>query len=343
MLLVQLSGQTLGGTSVFNFLKLPGTPQLTALGTVNISHPSNDVGLAFNNPALLRPSMHTQLNAVFNSFYAGIDAYQLSMGFHNEKLATDFLWGLHYINYGTIDETDMAGNDLGTLRPTDWVMQVAASRSYLEKWNYGATLKFISSNYGQYRSNGIAMDVGVQYSDTSHLLSIALLAKNMGFQLRQYEGTDPADLPFDLQVGITKRLRNAPLSFSFTVHHLHQFNINYNDTVFNNDNGMDNGSDASFTLDKLFQHFVLASTIYLGDRVEVQAGYNFLRRQELNIGEGGNGVNGFSFGAAVLLNKLSIRYAWSAYQSNTGYNQFGLNLPLNQYFGLGKLGKRVGW
>jgi hypothetical protein len=48
-----MPAQTLGGSSVFNFLKLPHTPQLTALGGINVSHPSNDIGLAFNNPALV--------------------------------------------------------------------------------------------------------------------------------------------------------------------------------------------------------------------------------------------------------------------------------------------------
>ena len=340
---LNMSAQTLGGSSVFNFLKMPNTPQLTALGGINLTQPSNDVGLAFANPALLRPGMHTQLNPVFNSFYADIKTYQLALGYRSEPLKTNFLYGLHYFSYGSINETDAAGNDLGTLRPTDWVMQIAASRAYLQRWHYGAALKFVSSNYGQYRSNGIAMDVGVHYSDTAHLLSVSLQAKNMGFQLKQYAGTDPADLPFDLQVGLTKRLKNAPLSFSVTAHHLHQFNIAYNDTSFNNDNDFDNVSSAGFSLDKLFRHFVFATTVYIVDRVEVQAGYNFLRRKELNIGSGGNGLNGFSFGAAVLLNKLTIRYARAQYQSNTGYNQLGLNLQLNQYFGLGKFGERIGW
>jgi hypothetical protein len=109
-------------------------------------------------------------------------------------------------------------------------MQVSASRSYLEKWNYGATIKFINSNYGQYRSNGVAMDIGVLYSDTAHLFYASVLAKNMGFQLKKYNGADPDDLPFDLQVGITKRLENAPFSFSVSAHHLHRFNMQYNDT-----------------------------------------------------------------------------------------------------------------
>jgi hypothetical protein len=340
---VSVNAQTIGGNTVFNFLNVPHTPQLAALGGINTSQISNDIGLAFNNPALLRPSMHSQLNAVFNGFYAGISSYHLSLGYHHPKLNTNFQWGLNYFNYGSTQETDASGNILGQFRPTDWVMQVSASRSYLEKWNYGATVKFISSNYGQYKSNGIAVDVGLLYRDSAKLFSASLLAKNMGSQLKKYDGTDPGDLPFDLQVGISKRLDKAPFGFSVTAHHLHHFDISYNDTVFNNDNGFENGSQKKFTIDKLFRHFVFATTIYFGDKVEVTAGYNHLRRQELNIGKGGNGLNGFSLGAALVLEKLHVRYSRSHYQNNTGYNQFGLNLVLNKYFGLGKWGEKIGW
>ncbi len=343
ILVIQLDAQTLGGSSVFNFLKLSNTPQLTALGGVNVSQTSNDVGLAFNNPALLKPSMHTQMNAVFNNFYGGIKVYHLSLGYRNTKLNTNFSWGLNYFGYGNISETDASGNVLGKFRPTDWVMQVSASRNYLEKWNYGATLKFINSNYGQYRSNGLAMDVGVLYHDSSKLFSASLIAKNMGFQLKKYDGTNADDLPFDLQIGLTKRLANAPFSFSITAQRVHQFDIRYNDTTFNNENGFANGSAKKFSFDKLLNHFVLATTIYAGDRVEVIAGYNFLRRKELNIGNAGNGLNGFSLGVGVLLGKLQIRYARAYYQNSSAYNQLGLNMQLNEYFGLGKFGEKIGW
>lgn len=342
-LITRVFSQTLGGSSVFNFLKLSNTPQITALGGVNVSQTTNDVGLSFNNPALLKPEMHTQMNAVFNNFYGGIKVYHLSLGYHSEKLNTNFSCGLNYFGYGNISETDASGNMLGNFRPTDWVMQVSASRSYLDKWNYGGTLKFISSNYGQYSSNGVAMDVGVLYQDSSKLFSASILAKNLGFQLRKYDGTEPDDLPFDLQVGITKRLRSAPFSFSLTAQKLHQFNILYNDSVFNNENGFVNGSTKKFSFNKLVNHFVLASTIYLGDRVEAIVGYNFLRRHELNIGNSGNGLNGFSLGAGVLFGKLQIRYARAYYQNNSAFNQVGLNMKLNEYFGLGKFGERIGW
>jgi hypothetical protein len=340
---VQMKAQTIGGNTVFNFLKLPATPQLTALGGINVSQVSNDVGLAFNNPALLRKEMHTQMNAVFNSLYSGISSYNLSFGYHHKKINTNFLWGLNYLDYGSLQQTDASGNLLGQFRPTDWVMQLSASGSYLEKWNYGATVKFINSNYGQYRSNGMAVDIGLLYHDSAKLFSASLVAKNMGTQLKKYDGTDPDDLPFDLQAGVTRRLENSPFSFSFTAHHLHRFDIRYNDAGFNSDNDFRNDSTKKFTFDKLFRHFVLATTVYLGDKVEVVAGYNYLRRKELNIENAGNGLTGFSLGVSLLLNKLQIRYGRSHYQNNTAYNQFGLNITLNQYFGLGKFGERIGW
>jgi hypothetical protein len=187
------------------------------------------------------------------------------------------------------------------------------------------------------------MDIGVLFHDSSKLFSTSVVAKNIGTQLKKYDGTDPDDLPFDLQIGITKRLEKAPFSFSLTAQRIHQFNISYNDTSFNNENSFANGSTKKFSFDKLFRHLVFATTVYLGDRVDVIAGYNFLRRKELSIGNAGNGLNGFSLGAGVMLGKLQVRYARAYYQNNTAYNQLGLNMKLNEYFGLGKFGEKIGW
>ncbi|MBI5373746.1 MAG: type IX secretion system protein PorQ [Sphingobacteriales bacterium] len=333
--------QVLGGRSVFNFLRFSHTPQLTALGGVNISQPSQDIGMAFDNPALFRPAMHGQLNAVFNDFYGGIKVFHLSFGYHHPKLNTDFTWGLNFFNYGSSTETDAGGNILGRFRPVDWVMQLGASRSYLEKWTYGATVKFISSNYGVYRSNGIAADVAVLFRDSTKLFSASFMVKNLGVQLKKY-GNEREELPFDLQAGITRRLARAPFSFSITAQRLHQYNLQYNDTAFNNENGYRN-NPAKFSLGKITDHLVLGATIHIHERVEVQAGYNFLRRRELNLGNAGNGLNGFSAGVSVFLGKLTMRYARSYYQAGSALNQVGFNLPLNRYFGLGKFGERVGW
>jgi hypothetical protein len=340
--LTRISAQTLGGNSIFNFLKLPNTPQLTALGGIHVSQPSDDIGLASYNPALLKDNMHSQMNVVFNDFYAGIKSYHVTVGYHHTNSDLNFAWGLNYFDYGNITQTDAGGNIMGKFRPTDWVMQFSASKKYLQRWNYGISMKFIFSGYGDYSSNGIALDAGILYDDSSKGFSASFLVKNLGFQLKEYNGATGDDLPFDLQAGITKRLEHAPFSFSFTAHHLHLFDLNYNDTTFNNENGFEN-EGGKFSFDKIFRHFVLSATVYAGDFVEIMAGYNHLRRKELNIGSSGNGLNGFSAGVGVILPKLQIRFARSHYQGNTGYNQLGLNLKLNEYFGLGKLGERIHW
>ena len=326
--------QVLGGRSVFNFLRFSHTPQLTALGGVNISQPSDDAGMTFQNPVLFTAAQHTQLNAVFNDFYGGIKVFHLSMAFHQEKLNTDFTGGLVFFNYGNTTETDAAGNILGKFRPVDFVLQAGASRRYLERWRYGMNLKFISSSYGQYRATGLAVDVAVGYRDTANGLSAAFMIKNAGTQLTAYAG-EKEELPFELQAGITKRLAHAPFSFSLTGQRLHQPDIFYADTVFNSANGYRNPS-SSFTIGKLMDHLVLGATVHVHPKIELQAGYNFLRRRELTVGNTANGLNGFSLGTGVFLGKISLRYARAWYQSNSAVNQLGLNLPLNQYMHFGK-------
>lgn len=336
--------QTLGGNSVFNFLNLPNTPQLTALGGINVSAITQDIGLSFNNPSLLREDMHGQFTAVFNSMYAGIKNYHAMLGFYNKKLVTNFAAGIFYFDYGSISQTDASGNVMGTFHPVDYVAQLSASRKYLAKWNYGATVKFLNSNYGLYRSNGIALDAGAAYYDSAKLFQFSLVAKNMGVQLKKYAGSAGDELPFDMQIGITKRLEKAPIQFSVTAHHIYRFDVLYRDTAFNNANNFDqNNGKKNLAIDKFFRHFVFATQVFIGDKIEITGAYNHLRRAELNISNSANGLNGFSIGAGVLFAKIQIRYARAYYQSTSAYNQLGINLILIEYFSLGNFGEKAGW
>ncbi len=321
-------GQTLGGSAAYNFLKLPATPWQTASGGLNVSLKANEVGFSFHNPALLDASLHSQVNVSFNSFLGGIKTYALTGAYHHEKYKTSFGGQLYFVNYGAMPQTDAAGNEMGEFRPSDFVMQVSAARQYGERISYGATLKFINSNYGIYKSSALAMDVGLHYSDTAHLFYAGLLATNMGTQLKTYAG-ESEDLPFDLQIGITKKLAKAPLGFSLTAQHLHRFDILYNDTTFNAENSL--SANKGF-FNKLFNHFIIATHIYAGTHLEATIGYNRLRRSELNIGSTGNGLNGFSLGLRVIFQKLQVLYARSNYQKNVSYNQLGLTMNLQQLF-----------
>jgi hypothetical protein len=317
--------QTLGGGNTYAFLKMPAGPQLTALGSANVSVLSGDISMSAHNPALLRKEMDRQMLASFNIFQ-GIRQMNGMVGFHSERLQTNFSGGIDHIHYGEGVQTDAAGNILGNFRANDYAIRLAFSRRYLSRWHYGATLKYVNSTYGMYSSQAVMADVGINYLDSGRMLQVGFVAKNMGLQLTSYAGQGE-DLPFDLQMGITKRLLHAPLQFSLTAHRLHQFDILYRDTVFNIDNYGNAGKDGF--ADKLFRHLIFSVQAFVGERVELTLGYDFLRRAELGITRSANGMTGFSMGAGVSLKRMQVRYAGSAYQNGISYHQFGLNLDLS--------------
>jgi hypothetical protein len=307
--------QVAGGNAVYNFLKLPVSPLQTALGGENISVISNDVTMGYQTPALLRQEMDRQLAFVFTSIPGNIKTLHFTGDIYKASWGTNFATSVQYFNYGKIAETDAAGNEYGSFNPRDFIVQVAASRKYLDHWYYGTAIKFIQSNYGQYRSSAVAMDIGINYADSSGKWQAGLLLRNMGAQLRNYTSGEQENLPFDLQLGITKRLQKAPIQFSLTIHQLHRL-ILYNE-------------DSTGAFDHIMQHMVFATQFFIGDKIEITGGYNHLHRRELVIPNSANGLTGFSFGLGVLLPKLQLRYA-SAFQSNNkAYHQFGLNIQLH--------------
>ncbi|MBC7721815.1 MAG: type IX secretion system protein PorQ, partial [Pedobacter sp.] len=261
--------------------------------------------------------------ASFNNFLAGVKNYSLSTGFHLAKANTNLGFGINYFNYGIIPQTDAIGYVYGTFSPNDYVVQVNASKQYKEHFWLGSTLKFISSSYGQYTSNGVAIDVGVTYFDTINQLQISVLVKNIGTQLKTYNNSDKKEeLPFDIQFGITKRLVKAPIQFSLTAQHLQQLSINYNDTTFNASEGNDNSKND--LLSKTLSHLIVASQFFIGDKLELTAAYNFLRSRDLNAYNVSNSLNGFTMGVGVKLKKLQIRYGTGFYQRNM-FHQISLN------------------
>ncbi len=311
---------------------------------MNISQQNNDLSLALQNPALLRSSMHTQLQVNYAGYFAGVKYTHFAMAYHVGSLQTTFATSLQYVGYGEVTHTDAAGNVLGTFRPGDFAWQVSASRKYLEKWYYGLSVKYIRSRYMQYRATGIGTDVGIAFQDTARGWQAGLMAKNMGSQFTSY-GAEKEPLPFDLQIGISKRLAHLPLQLSATLHHIYQFDIRYADPAYEEGTIIGNG-DTIRTRggagDKIFRHFVLAAQFEVGRYVELTAAYNHLRRRELSL-LNQQGLGGFSFGIGVIVQKIQLRFARSWYQRAVAFNHLGISLPLNQWTGFGKFGDRLGW
>jgi hypothetical protein len=58
--------QTLGGNAVYNFLKLSNTSQLIALGGINISQPSTDVGMVLGKLQVRHEIAYYQNSTTYN-------------------------------------------------------------------------------------------------------------------------------------------------------------------------------------------------------------------------------------------------------------------------------------
>lgn len=342
------SAQVTGGEHVFEFLRLPQSPHISALGGINVSNPSREIALALQNPALMRPALHNELGLAYNNYYAGISIANLAYGYHVPKLAnTSFVLGIQYINYGNFDVTDLGGNTIGSVRATDFALSLGASHAYGERWRYGGALKLAYSSLADKSALGLMADVGISYTDTTNLISFGACAKNIGFMLQQYQFSGNEPLPFDLQMSVSKRFAHLPLRLMATLHHLYEWDVRYNNPGDIESNTLLGTPDSSSITgahfaDKLFRHFIFAAELVPGNRLTLTVSYNHLHRGELAIKDK-TGLAGFAFGVGLNLNKFQVHYARSYYHIAGAYNEFGLSMRLGKITGIGHATEKWGW
>ena len=314
--------QTTAGNAVYQFLKLPYSAKSTSLGGINISSIGDDLGLAMMQPALLSTKLDGEFQLSVKPYFAGIQQYDLNGA---NKLKSDWVigWGVHYMDYGSIAQTDMLGNEYGSFNPNEYAIQLGVAKTYQEYFHFGTQIKFIQSNYGQYRSNGIAMDVGLRYLAPYGLSQWSILLQNVGTQLKYFQVKE--ELPLNLILGWSKKLANAPFQFSVTAERLSVWNDNYYDMDFYNTEGYQKPG----SLQNLFNHLVLGTQLYIGQSFEIDLGYHFARRFELNLPNQPNSLNGLSAGFGFPYKRIQFQYGTGFFQKNN-YHHFTLQYALNQ-------------
>lgn len=340
--------QVTGGQRAMEFLRLPSGPHVSALGGINVSNPDKDISLTMQNPSLMRPGLHNNLALNYNLYYSGVSLANMQYGYHVPKIETSFVLGVQYLNYGNFTRTDILGNNMGDFKANDYAITFGASRQYLTKWRYGASVKYAQSTLYDKNAYAALADVGINYMDTVNLITIGAVAKNMGVMLKKYNPNNPAEpLPFDLQLGITKRFKYVPLRLLATVHHLYEWDIRYDNPADIQNGNLFGNTDTTtkqkkYFADKLFRHFIFGAEILIGKRLLVTASYNHLHRSEMAIKDK-TGMAGFAYGVGIDLNKFQVHFARSHYHIAGAYNEFGLSMALNKLVGIGKAGDKINW
>lgn len=309
--------QQSNANEVYQFLTLPYSAKATALGGINISNLGSDLGLAMYNPAQLDPAMDKMLHLSVKSYFSDIKQYDFSGAHFIPKKNWVLGWGLHYMGYGNIKMTDVSGNEMGNFIANDYVAQVSMASSFRKNIILGATLKLVQSNYGIYKSSGLAMDLSIAYTSSSRLLRASILANNVGAQIKSY--TEKERLPLNIIIGVSKKLENAPIQFSLTAQRLSIWNNTLYDPSFYNQEGY----KAPSSVQDIFNHVIIGAEANIGEQVSLDFGYNFLRRFDLNIKNQQNWFNGFSAGLGLKLPRVTIQYGNAFFQRNL-YHHFSI-------------------
>lgn len=319
-----------GGQTSFDFLNLPTNAKQIALGGTNISAYASDPTMFTANPALLTDSTDQQLAMSHHWYYAGIS--HLSAFY--TRTAGKGSWGvsLQTVNYGDFDGYDQTGLPTGTFRSRDFALVVAHSRQ-VNAFRLGVNMKLVQSTIEQYSASGLLFDMGGAFIHPEKDLVVGIALKNIGFSFQNYSESQSFVMPFDAQVGFTYKPERMPLRLSVTYHHLQKFDIAYDDPAIStriDAFGNVIREDIGFA-DKLSRHFVIGGEFVLGKSLNLRAGYNFLRRKELQI-EDRAGLAGFSFGFMLRIKRLEFAYSRSIYHITGGTSNLTIAVNTRSLF-----------
>jgi len=323
----------IGGQSTYEFLNLSSSARLAAMGGKLVPVKDNDLNLVFANPALLTSEMDKQLSFSGVGYFADIKYGYAAYAAEIKKVGM-FAAGMHYVNYGDFTETDETGMVLGEFKAAEYSLNISYARPlYDSSFTVGATLKTIYSSLESYTSVGLALDLGANYYFEKQLINLSFVAKNVGRQVKYYTDGNNEPLPFDLQIGVSKKLAKAPFRFSLIAHHLQKFDLTYKDPSQDEIDpitGETNVEKITF-YDKLSRHFIIGAELLLSKNFHIRGSYNFQRRQELGIDTKMSTV-GISYGFGFRISKFHISYGRSTYHLAGASNHFTLAANLGEFF-----------
>ncbi|MBN1599885.1 MAG: type IX secretion system protein PorQ [Bacteroidales bacterium] len=325
-----------GGDNVFDFLNLTNSARVAALGGQQVSIYDNDLNMVFHNPSLLNGSMSNSIVLNYVNYI-----YDVNYGYVSYARTVDrygnFGAGIHYIDYGSFREADIYGERYGTFNARDYSFNLYYSRPILDSlFNVGGTIKAIQSKIETYNSFGLAIDAGITYHNEDRLFTAALVIKNLGVQLNTYsESSGNEPLPFEIQLGITQKLKYAPFRISILGQHLETGNLRYESELSEEDE-IDPATGETKKEDKLgnfadnvMRHIVIGLEFVPTKSFNIRLGYNYKRRQELKIVDK-TGFTGFSWGVGIRIYKFHISYGRASYHLAAVSNHFSLAVNLSE-------------
>ena len=331
-LLVSKLFAQIGGRNVYEFLRLTPNARVSALGGVNITTLDRDQNMAWYNPALLNDTMHSgvALNVVnyLSDIHYGYSSYA-----HTFQNIGTFHAGIHYVNYGKMQETDELGNVIGQFSANDMAFISGIARDF-GNLRFGTNLKLLYSTIQRFNSFGFALDFGGTWNFPEQNTTLGLVLKNIGTQVTQFNKNAPkSPLPFEIQWGVSHRLKYLPLRFSTTLVQLQNYRLIQKDP--NKKPILDLAGnpipEKNNHFDNLLRHFVFGGEFILSQNFHVRIGYNHLIHQELKTSGINFSMAGWAFGMGMKIKKFYIDYGYSNFHAVGGTHSFSILTYLNSF------------
>lgn len=325
----------IGGSGTYKFLNLPNSPRVAALGGNFLAIADNDLAIGLNNPSMISKEMNNSISLNYVDYFSDIN-YGFASYSHTFNKAGSFAATMQYLNYGKFtytDETGIVDENAGEFTGNELAMVIGWGRRLDSLFSIGANLKAISSSLESYNSFGMAVDVAGSYHARSGFTA-SLIARNIGRQLTTYTPDNTEKLPFELQLGISKKLKHLPFRYSILFTNLQKWDLTYNDpaeqTVDPFTGEVDKQSKAGEFVDKAFRHVVFGGEFVPTRNFSVRLGYNYQRRQEMKV-DTKKGTVGFSWGFGFRVSKFNFSYARSAYHQAGSPNLFSIAFNLSDF------------
>lgn len=322
-----------GGNNIYEFLNLAVPARVASLGGNLISVKDNDLNLSFQNPSLLDSTMHNSLSLSYIDYFTDI-RYGYAAYARTYKGIGNFSAGMQFLDYGSFTAAAVTGEITGQFSASEYALNLGYSRPLDSMFSVGATLKTIYSKLDEYLSLGNALDIGGIYNNNRRNISAALVIKNIGKEWKTYHIVHEP-LPFEIQMGVSKKIPHAPFRVNFTLIHLEKWNLTYVDPTVPTVDPITGDpivkSKLSIFGDKLARHFVFGGEVLLTKNFNLRVGYNYLRRQELKL-ETRSGIAGFSFGFGLKIYKFNLSYGFAKYHLAGGPNHFTISTNLSDFY-----------
>jgi hypothetical protein len=319
--------------SSFRYVNLVNSARVAGMGGNLINVKDNDLSLAYFNPALLNPSMDNQAVFSFVSYVAKSNYGMFSYAKNFKNVGT-FAVNLQYVGHGEFDETDNTGAVIGTFKANQTSINLSGGFEINERFSAGAQLKFLFSDLAQYNAFGMGIDLAGTYNIKEQFLTTSLVFKNIGYQFTSYyDNGEKEPLPFEIQIGISKKMKHAPFRLSFVLDNLQKWDLTYTDPNLIGKTDPLTGEPIEIENAGFGKQFLL-HTIYglelvFSKSIMIQLGYNYRRRDELrNIDK--SALSGFSFGVDLKFGPVRIGYSLAGFNQAGSVNYFNLALFFNE-------------